>query len=794
MKTYNLSKTLNLIKNLNPLTLNHLLKIYIAYKMGGWKTASLFTSSILCDEALISKFDSTKNSQNIHLSLNNNSSQDSSLFAKLKSYFNVSKIQETIFSNVSYTKHYLSLSLFWGIITHQANSKLKNVEPQHKILLQLFYLATCVGLIFKAKDIFSSDTDTKKIKNSVFLISKFFDKDKTIENLETNLKDSAYEGIKYSMLNIKPILSNKFILYTASEQAIHLTQTILLERVLFLNLMNKSTMLAKIKLPNGYEQVIKYLLVEATRKIIQSMGAKLQAQLDKSLQLEINSKTASICFDDSKTEIIMKYSESIKKLPDDISVIHNYAKSELANLITSLFLSLSNVKDNNGQDYKFELISNHSSLILLNGFINIIFNKDTLKDVKNKINSIFYKDIILQNENSEYQSTKMGGMNISTLSTPVSYGYQNIQEIAKLSANNFMLKRIVNYIKSDSQSANFNTDDREILYILLETIQKIVSTSIFLKQAQILNINNDEIDNIENKVVLFLEHLKVINSDYNINSLNLSQSINNTLSTINILNNPLISNLKRDISQDLSLVVQNYKLCKAGSNNDMLQIEKLIFEPNKVYVISGKIGCGKTTFLTDIASCLAKAFESSGEIYYPTTKNKKIEKIFCGTIMFSPPKTSFFEKLTYKLEEAYIEANKSALEQQILNLFQEFNQTQFNSQNIHVKSVTEQIPLSTGQQKIFILISAIIYKQYLKEPVLFILDETLANLDTETTKLVSQKIKEVFEDSMIIAVDHQFEHNPLYQERINLADFQPEIDSNIMQGQLAGDLIDFSYL
>ncbi|MBA2628727.1 MAG: hypothetical protein H0U78_01660 [Rickettsiaceae bacterium] len=72
------------------------------------------------------------------------------------------------------------------------------------------------------------------------------------------------------------------------------------------------------------------------------------------------------------------------------------------------------------------------------------------------------------------------------------------------------------------------------------------------------------------------------------------------------------------------------------------------------------------------------------------------------------------------------------------------------------------------------IISAIIYKQYLNAPVLFVIDETLANLDLDTTSLVCNAIKKIFADSIVLSVDHNARHNQdFYTDLIDLADFKP---------------------
>ena len=87
-----------------------------------------------------------------------------------------------------------------------------------------------------------------------------------------------------------------------------------------------------------------------------------------------------------------------------------------------------------------------------------------------------------------------------------------------------------------------------------------------------------------------------------------------------------------------------------------------------------------------------------------------------------------------------------------------------------------------------ILIAAILYKQYLNKPVLFVIDETLANLDKGTSEKVCSTIKEIFEDSILISVDHNWENSPeFYDRNVDLAGYSDSSDLE-MKGSYSDDL------
>ncbi|MEM9678956.1 MAG: ATP-binding cassette domain-containing protein, partial [Bacteroidota bacterium] len=245
----------------------------------------------------------------------------------------------------------------------------------------------------------------------------------------------------------------------------------------------------------------------------------------------------------------------------------------------------------------------------------------------------------------------------------------------------------------------------------------------------------------------------------------------------------------RDLEEGFSLRIDSYSLKKTENTSKsqyMLRINSLTLEPGYVYAISGTVGTGKTTFLSDIANCLnSVVFKSFGTIYYPTIDGKKIPMIFCGTEPFSPPDTTLFERLTYRLPQRYVDKNAPSLAEEILDLFKMFGQNNFTEETLSSKEFKG----STGQGKIAILIAAIIYKHYLDSPVLFAIDETLANLDRGTFGSVCKIIGSEFEDSIVVSVDHNWKNsNDFYNHNIDLISYAPKNDEVKMVGELNTDL------
>ena len=154
----------------------------------------------------------------------------------------------------------------------------------------------------------------------------------------------------------------------------------------------------------------------------------------------------------------------------------------------------------------------------------------------------------------------------------------------------------------------------------------------------------------------------------------------------------------------------------------------------------------------------------------------RIKQIFCGSVPFAPPATTLLERITYRLPAEYVKKNEGQLLKSITNLFTELGQEGFTPEILQERGNNSRLGLSTGQSKVVMLIGAILYKQFLGKPVLFVIDETLANLDSDTTERVCNTIKQVFKDSIVISVDHQAKSNKAFyaeKDYIDLAAFTP---------------------
>ncbi len=343
-----------------------------------------------------------------------------------------------------------------------------------------------------------------------------------------------------------------------------------------------------------------------------------------------------------------------------------------------------------------------------------------------------------------------------------------------------MLPRVIEYIRLGNRESE---GGRSSIESILEIVRAQVDTILFTMLLPILKIKSiEEIMTMEQSINILSNRIDPTIGGRGAFSAMLNSSEDNLheriLKVYKILNsNQYDFGADRLQADSLKLVLNNYALKQresAGSDvyKSMLQIDDLEFLSGVTYAISGTIGTGKTTLLSDIGKCLIDFFESSGKIFYPTYQGEEITKIFCGTTPFAPPASTLLERLTYRLPKEHVDSHKQELLHSSLELLKSFGQKEFTNEKLLAIGSDSNTGVSTGQGKLMILIAAILHKQYLNKPVLFVIDETLANLDKATSEKVCSKIKEIFEDSILISVDHNWESSPsFYDHNVDLAGY-----------------------
>ena len=737
-----------------------------------------------------------------------------------------SYVDQTLALNGITSKNYVSLSSFWGLVgwsaVKQINS-LEKVPTSYKLPLSSVAALTSLGMVILGPDIFAPKTDVSKTLQSIKLTASFFDNTGEIPKLEEKFQEGYFQGVKHSLKNIPQLWSNKFIKSVIQNLGADVVKLFLVQKFFQYMPVGKVAAFFAAKETNPFHYLIKLTFLKLANQVIEIIHGKVTTELNKNIEKDISKKVAELVLTEDNTQKVMDLGNKVNNIATNISTIQTNANLEtskiLKNLMTLLIKpqAINNEQPGNILGSKSSLtlydldeiysgkfvdsslgvenmliqsvqeeiindkqskniIGSNPSLFLLDSLINTIFSVGNIRWLENMIKTKVFtpESKAIEEDDTDTETVKMGNMTINRKINSCDYTYQNIQEIAKLGGNSFMLNKLLTYFEK-AQLGNVTKTNIEIfLDFTKNLIQDCLYTGIFISQ----NISQEKLFMIEQDLELLMQTLGL-----KITSASCTQAVDiqDVISTLKILKEPHKGGPERKLSKEMSLSIKDYHLKKVTESSDMLFIENLEFHPGKVYAITGKIGTGKTTILTDIANCLMPVFSSTGTILYPIFKGEAVEEIFCGTVPFSPPATTLFERLTYRVDQDYVPENKQILLQNAIELFESFGQKGFTKEKLLTKGKDDKLALSTGQSKMAMLISAILYKQYLKKPVLFVIDETLANIDEETTNLICTKIKDIFKDSIIISVDHNAKHNTsFYDTFVDLAGFSIAGDDKII--------------
>ena len=203
-------------------------------------------------------------------------------------------------------------------------------------------------------------------------------------------------------------------------------------------------------------------------------------------------------------------------------------------------------------------------------------------------------------------ATGTGGQTIRMQVTAEQYAYQNLQDIARFGGNRFMLSQVQKYIYGQNSTNNF---DSNFVLSLFEYVRTFFNDAMFFTLLPSLNLTSPE--DIQ-KVGILLQRLNSVIQPSTLNG-NFTMSFGgndiDTLSrcekTYKALTNPKQEGIaSRGLEEGFTLRIKGYNLKNTSVSQDMLYIKDLTLKPGYVYAISGKIGTGKTTFLSDITNSL----------------------------------------------------------------------------------------------------------------------------------------------------------------------------------------------
>ena len=687
-------------------------------------------------------------------------------------------------------KHLLSSSAFWGKVAYHAISKIHTSELSFTTKVLLYTLSTGIAtyMAYKGSDMFKDKHDWGMSAKAIKLTASFFDDNGVIDGLSEEWDKGYSPAIKYAWKYKKALAGNKFVTHSLLEQATHLTKLFITHKVLGA-MPSRVDLLLALKNNDGILNILKLAGKEGASQLINKLYSKIQEKFQQAISLKINIKMAELALKPKNTAAIMHLGEDIQQLPQNLDAARQESSTAIKTL-TSTAIEPLLYSGNNDTSSIGALISTYPSMILLTAMMNEMISDSRIIALAKFIEGFIYSTPSSSTNKRIYTETttqKLGGVTINITESPDHYTFQNIQEIAKLNGVDFMRSLVLEYYnkKDDSTSTNMTiiTADSTIVGAVLVVIRSTCNSLIFTLQLPALNISEHNISSVEYDLSQLSELIKesVVN-EYN------KQSIESAISTLHILKT-YKSGVDRTDNNEMTLKVSGYKLTKDGSEIAMLDILELPPITKGIHAIYGPVGTGKTSFLTDIAECLAKGLHGSGSVMYPTIDGHRLPMIFCGSKVFAPPRITLFQSLTYRIPEKFTVDHKIKLQRETYNLLRKFlpdinhewfgvPDTDLGDDTLSSKfnELRSKYKCSTGQEQIMTIVSGLLYKIHINTPVLFVMDETLANLDRgngSTLEKVFLEITSLFADSIVLFVDHGWrQYEGFYTNSIDLKQYR----------------------
>jgi len=537
----------------------------------------------------------------------------------------VTSLADQVLSSNNITdKSYFSLSSFWGYVGWSAIKQIQSSEKiptQYKVPLYATSSLISVGMICLGPDIFAPKTNHKKTLDSTKLIASFFDKTDEIAKLEDQFNKGYVSGITHSISNFKQILSNKFILFSLLYQGIDIAKLVLVQKFFQYMPAGKMASFFAAKEDNPINYLIKLSLLKLVKEVIETVHNKIVTKLKETLKKDIDKHVIEIVLQNDSTQKVMDLGPKVNILSNQISTIYDETTAQTSQTLQSLVMPLV-IPSSFSNQKSIPILDSNPSLFLLDSLINTIFNYTNINIVEKWITTKLYGQKKEEDSgDTETTTQKMGSCTLNIVSNPSGYTYGNIQEIAKLGGNKYMLSKVLAYIEKNSTSPiQSKSTITSLLDFIKNSIQEFLYAGVFISQG----ISQEDLFSIETLIGNLTTTLGLSNS-LNSTIYGAGQEIDpaEILSTLKILKERHHGGPERLLSETMILSLENYHLKKKAENTDMLHIENLEFEPGHIYAITGQIGTGKTTLLTDVAKCLMPLFCSSGKIFYPTYQHHK---------------------------------------------------------------------------------------------------------------------------------------------------------------------------
>ncbi|MDA0938892.1 MAG: ATP-binding cassette domain-containing protein [Proteobacteria bacterium] len=649
------------------------------------------------------------------------------------------------------------------------NNKLKGAE-QFFVASKIIsgFIGGIIGLYGSVNDIFSPieayrshgknlykyKQDIKKISASDPVLEQQFDavnKEIVYSNLTIHVMYEVFAK------QIAQILCNAYALNPITNDMLYKTSSIIIEAIKFEHFRSVSAGICS-----------KYFDV-------------LQSLLYKSLLQKIFCDESSLKLEKLKSEL-----SSIKDLHSIASNIIGIISDSTSHSMINMFTLFGRLFNMNANDFSIVIVSKRLSGLHQKKLINAI------NDAEKQCDFMAENMCVEASDAATYakQITEQDGMNFKrealykSFSDLINYNnniYRKNAEFekvkhyiglfSKIFGSALLLSRSLGELVKDALHDDSKLEILEKLFALdmralIEVVMNVMRHDLAMQQ-EIVNCTTGILSYIgENDTITKLNHILAnkVESDHYAQDYKKIESLIRIIDTLDAMDVHYDVNFQcHDINKYNGIVIP--ELAIYCQDNLLSKINDLYIKPG-IHAITGKSGCGKSTFLS-----ILKGFPTlgdvrgSGEVYYPSTSGAHDK----SKIKFMTQSDYFAKFITLKGLLCYPYQDNIFTNEEIANVLNDLEGVfdERKNENIPEKSLLSSRieeyqddwndKVSGGQKKKIQLARLILHSFKNSKDCIFVIDEGLTGLDEISQKSALRCIKKYLGDKIVMIVDHEMQ-------------------------------------
>jgi ABC-type multidrug transport system ATPase subunit len=670
--------------------------------------------------------------------------------------FSASIVDEILIIKDVYDRHHIASSIFWlTTALNPISSYLRKIAPNYQTPINICFF-TCSAVISSYSDDFLDYRSKIEIPlGSFFTINKLFDKKNISSQSQIDITynkflESPIEALNITVNNIIEMYNNDFLCTYFKSTALS-SARVVLDNVFLHYLSSYSGNLFIITLINNYNhgEMFKFISIP---KALLGNGLKIIAAYGFKSLLDYYIQTTEYSLTTQQLQMILERGTNlILEDGNGIKILEDKSGKEIVGNLTKDLFFLYYFGMSKLNDVFLKSLGFLISLSTINKLAHDSFAPYSLSLIPIQIllGKISKETKELSEQYSKARSKTWQVMH-EIIANIEQINMRDGEEFAKYKYN-FYLSEETNIAQKSEYLTTFKNAILQFIVPLNQLIDIVyIGVKVASKQLEVTNIP------------LIKSSIDTINSFL---SGNLAAQIdNNGL----IVAKTRVDKLFKIIShiRDFGIIhtwggepgfnFKNYSLMI--EEKEIVRIDNLSFESAKIYAITGKSGCGKTSTLINVKSWVSGGLSSTGQISIGLINGQQPKIMLIDQKLYLPSSCTlleliFFPNILAKLDEK----NLLQLKDRVIHLLKQLEIDEFIEQfeiGIISRLDEKDFKLSGGQSKKIAIIQAILY-----QPNILIMDETFAGLDKKSIILVEQALKEYLPNSMILVVDHHAEDN-----------------------------------